>query len=369
MDSRDIVFTNTVLFSLSLLPIYFGAHNSLNPSDVVESVSAKDAWLFPVLGSTVLFSLYLLFKFLPAYWINLVMTFYFMFFGAISIASMLDPYIKKILMNYFGMKKEKLEKPTISIKNSYIDLELRLPMILGSGVGFFVGIVYFLSGKHWILNNILSESFAVLSIELLSVGSFSVASILLIGLFFYDIFWVFGTDVMQTVATKFDAPVKIVCPKIFSNAGVSLIGLGDIVIPGIFIAFVLRFDKYLGDIYATLKKNKNSNGPFSDKDKESVLKIKRTELVPGKNKKLYFHVVFVAYILALITTVAVMLISKHGQPALLYLVPACLGSVLGMSIFRGEIGILFKYKDSEEEEEAAAEKKDNVAAKKEVKSE
>ena len=29
------------------------------------------------------------------------------------------------------------------------------------------------------------------------------------GLFFYDIFWVFGTDVMVSVATKFDAPIKV----------------------------------------------------------------------------------------------------------------------------------------------------------------
>ena len=29
------------------------------------------------------------------------------------------------------------------------------------------------------------------------------------GLFFYDIFWVFGTDVMVTVAKLADAPIKL----------------------------------------------------------------------------------------------------------------------------------------------------------------
>jgi minor histocompatibility antigen H13 len=33
-------------------------------------------------------------------------------------------------------------------------------------------------------------------------------AILLAGLFCYDIFWVFGTDVMMTVATSVEAPVK-----------------------------------------------------------------------------------------------------------------------------------------------------------------
>jgi Signal peptide peptidase len=32
---------------------------------------------------------------------------------------------------------------------------------------------------------------------------------MLVGLFFYDIFWVFGTDVMVTVAKSFDGPIKV----------------------------------------------------------------------------------------------------------------------------------------------------------------
>lgn len=45
------------------------------------------------------------------------------------------------------------------------------------------------------------RSFSFLqAIGLVSVGNFTVATILLSGLFIYDIFWVFGTDVMVTVA-------------------------------------------------------------------------------------------------------------------------------------------------------------------------
>lgn len=64
--------------------------------------------------------------------------------------------------------------------------------------------------------------------------------ILLSGLFFYDIFWVFGTEVMVSVAKNFDAPIKVVWPKdiIGVLAGTvektefTMLGLGDIVIPG-----------------------------------------------------------------------------------------------------------------------------------------
>jgi len=51
------------------------------------------------------------------------------------------------------------------------------------------------------------------------------------GLFFYDIFWVFGTDVMVSVAKQFDAPVKLLFPN--EDKPPSLLGLGDIVFPGI----------------------------------------------------------------------------------------------------------------------------------------
>ncbi len=56
------------------------------------------------------------------------------------------------------------------------------------------------------------------------------------GLFVYDVFWVFGTDVMVTVAKGFEAPIKLLFPKALIEAGVktefSMVGLGDIVIPG-----------------------------------------------------------------------------------------------------------------------------------------
>ena len=77
---------------------------------------------------------------------------------------------------------------------------------------------------------------------MIKLGSFSNGAILLSGLFFYDIFWVFGTDVMVTVAKNFDAPIKLLFPQMDKEGRPSLLGLGDIVIPGIFVALLLRYD-------------------------------------------------------------------------------------------------------------------------------
>ena len=46
-------------------------------------------------------------------------------------------------------------------------------------------------------------------------GFSGAGAVLLSGLFFYDIFWVFGTPVMVTVAKSLDAPIKL----LFLRAG------------------------------------------------------------------------------------------------------------------------------------------------------
>jgi len=76
---------------------------------------------------------------------------------------------------------------------------------------------------------------------------------LLILLFFYDIFFVFGTDVMLTVAKGIDAPIKLQFPKDFSGktSKYAILGLGDIVIPGVFVSLCLRYDflKHINQTY------------------------------------------------------------------------------------------------------------------------
>jgi len=49
--------------------------------DEAEKMTAKDAYMFPVYGSLVLFSLYLAFKFLDKELLTLVLRFYFSIIG------------------------------------------------------------------------------------------------------------------------------------------------------------------------------------------------------------------------------------------------------------------------------------------------
>lgn len=62
--------------------------------------------------------------------------------------------------------------------------------------------------QHWIANNLLGLAFAINGVELLHLNNVQTGALLLGGLFIYDVFWVFGTNVMVTVAKSFEAPIK-----------------------------------------------------------------------------------------------------------------------------------------------------------------
>ena len=114
----------------------------------------------------------------------------------------------------------------------------------------------------------------------------------------------------------------------------SLLGLGDIVIPGFFLALLLRFDAHMAGL------------PTRDID------------IHAKFPKPYFHSALSAYVLGLVATLFVMIQFNAAQPALLYLVPACLGSSFLCATIRGEVKELLAYSEEEEEEEGNSKKED-----------
>ena len=108
----------------------------------------------------------------------------------------------------------------------------------------YTGVGVYLYTKNWLFNNLLAILFCVHGIQYMFLGNFTTGFILLSLLFFYDIFFVFGTDVMLTVAKSIDAPIKLLFPKNWNAVPpeFSLLGLGDIVIPGLFVSLCLRYD-------------------------------------------------------------------------------------------------------------------------------
>ncbi|CAF4822967.1 unnamed protein product [Rotaria socialis] len=184
--------------------------------------------------------------------------------------------------------------------------------------------VWYLLKRHWIANNIFGIAFSINAIEILHFNKVLNGVVLLSGLFVYDIFWVFGTNVMVTVAKSFDAPIKLLFPQdliengLFAANKFAMLGLGDIVIPGAFIALLLRYDM-----------SRRQTG--------------------RKSVALYFTVSFIAYVIALIVTILVLQMFKHAQPALLYIVPLCLIFPLVTALICKDWASMFAYEDHSEE--------------------
>merc|ERR1712039_830701 len=167
----------------------------------------------------------------------------------------------------------------------------------------------------------------------MGISTWETGAIMLIGLFFYDIFWVFGSkpvfgsNVMVSVAKGVEAPIKLMFPRSAGGCGNlqhSMLGLGDIVVPGIFIAFLAKWDAV----------------QIGEKKSDSFV---------------YLNTTMVAYVLSLITTVSIMLFFNAAQPALLYIVPYVLIASLVVACYRGEFKELWNYVISEDEEPSTAE--------------
>ncbi|CAH3161972.1 unnamed protein product [Pocillopora meandrina] len=327
------------LVLMALLPIFFGSFRSVKylieqkkSGEKPESMTSKDAAMFPIIASCTLLGLYIFFKIFSKEYINLLLTLYFFGLGVLAVTHLLRPNVELLLPAAFPNKNYTLDliEGKGEKKSELVHYEFDRIDLLCLGISAVLGLWYLLK-KHWIANNIFGLAFSLNGVELLHLNTVTTGCILLGGLFVYDIFWVFGTDVMVTVAKSFEAPIKLIFPMDLLEKGLSasnfaMLGLGDIVIPGIFIALLLRFD-------------------HSKKDKTS---------------RVYFYSGFVAYFLGLVLTVLVMHTFKAAQPALLYLVPACLGTPITLALLRGEISDLFKYednpeKDTKEEDKASQE--------------
>merc|ERR1711948_165061 len=109
----------------------------------------------------------------------------------------------------------------------------------------------------------------------------------------------------------------------------SMLVLGDIVVPGIFIAFLAKWD-------ASLISSQKANS------------------------FVYLNTVMISYVLSLVTTVGIMLFFNAAQPALLYIVPYVLIASLVVALARGEFMDLWNFvieEDEAPEEEKKSEEK------------
>ena len=189
--------------------------------------------------------------------------------------------------------------------------------------------VYRNAGWAWLLQDVLGAALLLQLQRATRLGSLQVAAVLLSLAFVYDVFWVFvspllfsGQSVMVAVATGGGTgevvPMVLRLPRLQDEmAGVTILGLGDVALPGLLVSLLLRFDYHLGLGWA----------------------------------RGYFMPVVVGYAVGLGLTYVAMAAMRKGQPALLYLVPCTLYFVLALAGWRGDLRALWEGSEEEAKEE------------------
>ena len=179
----------------------------------------------------------------------------------------------------------------------------------------------------WVVQDILGCSFCIFMIKTIQLNSFKISTILLMLFFVYDVFYVFITpfltknneSIMVKIATggpgemKEQLPLLFKIPKFFPTfvdlcfeRTYSLLGYGDVVLPGLHVGFCAVWDVITGN-------------------QQSV-------------KRHYYYIsAMLGYCAGLGFTFLAVELTNLGQPALLYLAPSVLLSTLFVAIKQKEL--------------------------------
>lgn len=227
--------------------------------------------------------------------------------------------------------------------------------------------------------------FCIVFISMVRLPSLKVSLLLLLGLVVYDVIWVyfskfiFNSNVMVKVATKeadnpfeyfakqlnidfkeapkLSLPGKLLIPSNQENGSYSILGLGDIVIPGLLLCFVLRFDAHKRNQLAfnfdveksrDTKEEKLATGFINSnnlKYSASFLRLYRLFYRNFNSVQMkrwsYFRCSLVGYFFGLFIATMSSEIFREAQPALLFLVPSILFPLIMMAYLNGDLNSMW----------------------------
>lgn len=202
---------------------------------------------------------------------------------------------------------------------------------------------------------------------------------------------------MATVAKTLDIPIKLVIPRSGkagdeASMGYAMLGLGDVVLPGMVIALALRFDLYMfylrkqtkrRSLKATVSEDDDDHiperpletvnapyrsvtGRWGDRlwTRRGYAGRSASQVEPARFPKPYFYATLIGYVMGMLVTFGILAFTKHPQPALLYLVPGVLIPAWGLAYIRKEIKEFWQYtEDTDGDQDTAAQKRSSTKSK------
>eukprot|EP01087_Luapelamoeba_hula_P013868 TRINITY_DN4000_c0_g1_i2.p1 TRINITY_DN4000_c0_g1~~TRINITY_DN4000_c0_g1_i2.p1 ORF type:complete len:393 (+),score=19.05 TRINITY_DN4000_c0_g1_i2:86-1264(+) len=276
-------------------------------AQVVQEASANDmklwtAVLLPVFGSIMLLALFFFLN-----WLKYLLLVLFAFAAFTAVIVVLSPLFD-LLIAKLGVQTFIRICP-----RQWWDEPFPTSALLGVPVAL-TAVVVWAVWHPFLVTDFLALSLGVTAMTFLRLPSLRIAFVILTLFFFYDIFWVFlspflfhGENVMVKVATGLPSlPIVILVPRILTD-GYSLLGMGDITLPGLYLAYLRRFDDSI------------NHGQ-----------------VPWYGFYGYFGLGLCAYTVGLLGALVALVFMHMAQPALLYIVPAILIPTMLISWWNGQ---------------------------------
>ncbi|KAK8894691.1 hypothetical protein M9Y10_023128 [Tritrichomonas musculus] len=294
----SFILGSTAITAVGLGSYFAGVDDEETPKEVLSEKRIKS---YPYLSALVLVTMNLLIEYLGPTTVNFIFAFYFALAGTNSIWFLLRCFIK-----HKSMRTHKLfmYPQSHTIMTEFVLPPHPVPFYLGDvvlySIALSINIYYYMTRANW-ANNTIAFSIAFFAILSIRIEKFTAAAPFLWSLLIYDAFFVYSTDVMTNVAVNIQGPIKF---QISTPNGYSVLGLGDLVIPGMFLSVCSRFDSFL-----------------------KKLLHKRTP---------YWIIGMCGYAASMVLTDVVCYITKHGQPALLFITPAVTAPTVLMAFIRRE---------------------------------
>ncbi|KAM8925158.1 signal peptide peptidase-like 2B isoform 4-T5 [Lycaon pictus] len=198
----------------------------------------------------------------------------------------------------------------------------------------------------WVLQDALGVAFCLYMLKTIRLPTFKACTLLLLVLFVYDVFFVFitpfltksGNSIMVEVATgpsdsatheKLPMVLKVprlnASPLALCDRPFSLLGFGDILVPGLLVAYCHRFDIQVQSSRVYFVACTVGSQPLSLRSLLLSSRFFRTR----------------AYGIGLLVTFMALALMQRGQPALLYLVPCTLITSCALALWRRELGMFW----------------------------
>jgi minor histocompatibility antigen H13 len=410
------------------ITIYCGAHRGLTARRRQE-IGLRESMLLPVGAAVTLVGVYLLITYFKDLDLSAVVNAYFFVLSSAALFGAAAPPLRRVFGGGGGESEE---------NNRNLGVEVSLPKGLfldeqGDSVtkatlraSDAAALVFALSvaaadalthHQNFTLSNACAAAVAADVLQLLGLRSFKAAGLLLGGLACYDVLAVFasgaltadGESLMSKVALAASGPTRLLFPRsaadLASSASASpfpfsLLGLGDVAIPGLLACLALKYDasrsvdmnararaaaKAIDGALAELSASNPRAGDREYGDAAADAAAAAFEVVAAAeararessvsgsssssgekglqqhnhpdhehheavvteaalSSRVYFQAVMGAYALGLLIAFAVNAATGSGQPALLYLCPATLGAVALTAARRQEVERILSYK-------------------------